>query len=101
MDIAAIRQVRSESCSSSDLAALADAERGSFLLALDLVELVPTNISNFLVMRKELFVHRHDQSFKRTDDGVVDIVMIQDLLCIWGTCIESFDIAFTCYKLQP
>src|SRR4030095_1786572 len=103
MEIAAIRHVRSETCETSVFmgATLADGERASCLLGFDFVELVPTDISNFFVARKELIIDRHDQSFKGTNHSVVDTVMIQNLLCIYSTCIHSLDIVFTLNKVQP
>src|SRR4029434_10986432 len=97
----AVHHARSGMSLLKDVAALAASaaeETVFFLTPLDFVELVPTDISNFFVARKEQIIDRHDQSFKGTNHSVVDTVMIQNLLCIYSTCIHSLDIVFTLNK---
>src|SRR4051794_4319241 len=86
--IAAIRQVRSEM------------PEVCCLLGFDFVELVPTNFSNFLVLRKEVIVDRHHEFLKWSDYGIVDIVRLQELICVWRSGIDSLDVTLALDKLQ-
>src|SRR6476659_7792334 len=86
--IAAIRQVRSE---------IPEACR---LLGFDFVELVPTNFSNFLELRKELIVDGHHKFLKGPDYRVIDIVRLEELICVWRSRIDPFDVAFTVDELK-
>src|SRR4030095_3543680 len=55
---------------------------------------------NLFKTRKEAIVDRHHQSFLRTNYCILYIIVLHQLLSVWSTGVDSFDLIFSLRELK-